>query len=412
MNILEQIEQVKKSSRKIALLSENQRDKVLLSLARELRNSSDEIIAENARDLAEMAADSPLYDRLLLNQQHIENIAAEIETVASLPSVIGKTLEHKNMPNGLIIDKISVPFGVVAVIYESRPNVTVDVFSLCFKSGNACVLKGGKEARCSNEILAKIIRRVLTRYDVDQNIVYLMPIGRENSSILLEAVGLVDVCIPRGGQSLIEFVRNNSKIPVIETGAGIVHIYFDAEGDLEKGAKIIDNAKTRKVSVCNALDCLLVHKSRLNDLSALIEPLQKSRVEIYADEDAYAELERRYQYLLRASDEDFGREFLSLKLSIKIVDSMDSAVEHISRYTSGHSEAIITENASAAKSFVDKIDAAVVYINASTAFTDGAQFGMGAEIGISTQKLHARGPMALEALTTYKWIVKGTGNVR
>ncbi|GHU18960.1 gamma-glutamyl phosphate reductase [Alphaproteobacteria bacterium] len=461
MDIIDQIKCVKDTSRPIARLDDDRKNDILLSLSEELINCCDEIIEENAKDLAVMSPDNPMYDRLLLDRARIESMAADIKNVIALPSPVGRILEHKTMPNGLIIDKISVPLGVVAVIYESRPNVTIDVFTLCFKSGNACILKGGKEAHHSNSVLVKIIHRVLEKYIIiDENVVYLMPPGRESTSILLNAVGLVDVCIPRGSQSLIEFVRNNARIPVIETGAGIVHAYFDLEGDVEKGPQIIKNAKTRRVSVCNALDCLIIHKNRINDLYQLVEPLAESNVELYADEDAYAALEHsrplaeptisedfldqrdvgsnnektrvlqapttkipdrgrlceRSHYpahlLHRATEDDFGREFLSYKMAIKTAETLDVAMEHIGKYSSGHSEAIITENEKVAWHCINRIDSAVIYINASTAFTDGAQFGMGAEIGISTQKLHVRGPMSLDALTSYKWIVRGNGNVR
>ncbi|MDR0406777.1 MAG: glutamate-5-semialdehyde dehydrogenase [Holosporales bacterium] len=414
MTVLDHIKRAKKLSYEAVSLKAALRDRVLCSLAQELHASTDVIIAENAKDLAALAPNDPMFDRLLLNKTRIENIATDIEKVATLPFSLGQVLEHKIMPNGLILDKVSVPLGVVAVIYESRPNVTLDVFSLCFKSGNSCVLRGGKDAFYSNVMLVKIIQKVLITYEIDPDFVYLLPPERENIKILLKATGFVDICIPRGGQSLIDFVRNNARVPVIETGAGIVHTYFDTEGDIEKGAKIINNAKTRRVSVCNALDCLIVHKSRLKDLYSLIAPLQESGVEAYADRAAYTILLSKYaQPLLQlATANDFGKEFLSYKMSIKTVDSVDEAIEHIGKYTSGHSEAIITENPDTAQYFVDRIDAAAVYINASTAFTDGAQFGMGIEVGISTQKLHARGPMALESLTSYKWIIHGAGHIR
>ena len=318
------------------------------------------------------------------------------------------------LENGLEIEKVLVPLGVIGIIYEARPNVTIDAFTLCFKSGNAVVLKGGKEAYHSNLIFVEIIKKCLKAHGLDIHAVYLFPPNREDTNILLNATGLIDVCIPRGSQSLIDFVRKNAKIPVIETGAGIVHNYFDASGDLKKGRGIINNAKTRRVSVCNALDCLLIHQDRLNDLYDLIEPLQDHKVEIFADQRAYEELKSSYNLglLHHASADDFGKEFLSYKVAIKVVDSIEEAVQHISQYTSHHSEAIITEDESAANYFIAKIDAAVVYVNVSTAFTAGGQFGMGAEIGISTQKLHARGPMALDALTSYKWIVRGNGQTR
>jgi len=304
--------------------------------------------------------------------------------------------------------------GVIGIIYEARPNVTVDVFSLCFKSGNACVLKGGKEAQHSNEILVKIIKEVLLQHSIDENAVCLLSNNRREVAAMLEAHGQVDVIMPRGGQNLINFVRENSQIPVIETGAGIVHTYFDASGDLEKGQQIIFNAKTRRPSICNALDTLVVHQDRLGDLPQLVEQLAKKKVEIFADSEAYQVLKGKYNdgLLKKADTNSFGTEFLSLKMSIKTVAGVKEAIEHISQYSSQHSEAIIAEDQGVIDHFLQQVDAAVVYANASTTFTDGAQFGLGAEIGISTQKLHARGPMGLKELTSYKWVIRGEGQVR
>ncbi len=414
MNIIEKIRTVKRASQNFALLSDDKRNAVLSSLAEILRTSCDKILTANAKDLQNMPQDNPMYDRLLLNESRIKAIADDIEKVIALPSPLAKILESTTRPSGLQIKKVSVPLGVVGVIYESRPNVTIDVFALCFKSGNVCILKGGKEAHHSNGALVDIIQQSLNQHGIDADSIYLFPPNREDTNILLNAVGLIDVCIPRGSKTLIDFVRQNAKIPVIETGAGIVHTYFDVNGDTKKGRKIVDNAKTRRVSVCNALDCLLVHKNRINDLYYLIEPLQNHDVEVFADPESYAVLETLYpsELLYHAKEEDFGREFLSYKMAIKIVSSIDEAVHHIMSHTSGHSEAIITEDTTAAAYFAERIDAAVVYINASTAFTDGGQFGMGAEIGISTQKLHVRGPMGLNALTSYKWIVQGDGQTR
>jgi glutamate-5-semialdehyde dehydrogenase len=374
---------------------------------------SEAIIFANGKDLAAMPKDDPRYDRLLLNQQRIAGIANDVEKVAGLPSPLGAVLLERRLPNGLQLKKISVPLGVVGVIYEARPNVTIDVFSLCFKAGNACVLKGGKEAQYSNAVLAELIRKALIANNVSPDAVHLMPPGREAAKFLLEAAGLVDVCIPRGSQQLIDWVRQNAKVPVIETGAGIVHTYFDKSGDLEKGKRIVYNAKTRRVSVCNALDTLLIHKDRLGDLAALAAPLAEKNVEIFADDASFAQLKSYPKNLLRhAAPEDYGREFLSYKMSVKSVASLEEALAHIRQYSSLHSEAIIAEDAAAADAFTRRVDAAAVYVNASTAFTDGGEFGMGAEIGISTQKLHARGPMGLEALTSYKWVIRGDGQVR
>jgi glutamate-5-semialdehyde dehydrogenase len=414
MNIIDQIKKTKHASCGLSLLNDKKRNETLISLAKFLIDSTHEILAANTKDLANIDKHNPMYDRLLLNESRIKAIADDVKNVANLPSPLSKRLEHKVMPNGLDIEKMSVPLGVIGIIYEARPNVTIDAFSLCFKSGNAVVLKGGKEAYHSNLAFVDIIQKCLKEHSVDVSSVYLFPPSREDTHILLQATGLIDVCIPRGSQALIDFVRRNAKIPVIETGAGIVHTYFDESGELKKGRDIVNNAKTRRVSVCNALDCLLIHKDRINDIYLLIEPLQHHNVEIFADAKSYEVLKANYnlELLHTAKEDDFGREFLSYKLAVKVVDSIDEAIQHIIKYTSSHSEAIITEDIKAANSFIKKIDAAVVYVNASTAFTDGGQFGMGAEIGISTQKLHARGPMGLEALTSYKWVVHGSGQVR
>ncbi|MCE9508174.1 MAG: glutamate-5-semialdehyde dehydrogenase [Alphaproteobacteria bacterium] len=408
------IKKVKDASFGLSLLNEEKCNQVLLSLAEELVISSALILQENARDLALMPKEDPRYDRLLLTEERLRGIAEDVIKVAALPSPIGKILEEKTLPNGLLLKKISVPLGVIGVIYEARPNVTVDVFALCFKAGNACILKGGKEAQHSNAVLADTIKKALVKHKINPDILYLMPPERAATQALLEAKGLVDVCIPRGSSALIDFVRDNAKIPVIETGAGIVHTYFDASGDLAKGRNIIDNAKTRRVSVCNALDTLLIHQKRLDDLTKLVAPLVAKNVEIFADAASFEKLKSTYpeKLLHHATPEDFGREFLAYKMSIKTVSSLEEALAHIRQHSSQHSEAIIAEDKAVAEAFLQQVDAAAVYANTSTAFTDGGQFGMGAEIGISTQKLHARGPMGLEALTSYKWLVYGDGQVR
>ncbi|WP_133129521.1 glutamate-5-semialdehyde dehydrogenase [Legionella yabuuchiae] len=412
--VLDRLQAVKLASQELISLNDAKRSSVLLSLAAKLRQSYDLIIKENQYDLALMAEDDPKYDRLLLTQKRIAALADDVEKIARMPFTVGKILSETTLENGLELQKVSVPLGVVAVIYESRPNVTIDVFSLCFKTGNACILKGGKEAFHSNRCLARLISDVLADHLIDLSVAYLLPPEREATHILLEAVGLVDVCIPRGSQQLINFVREHAKIPSIETGAGIVHTYFDEQGDLEKGRLIIHNAKTRRVSVCNALDTLIVHKARLTDLAKLVMMLAESQVELYADKASYSALQSDYpsSLLHHAKPRDFGQEFLSLKLSIKTVESIAEAVLHIKQYSSGHSEAIISEDEKAVGFFLQQVDAAAVYVNASTAFTDGGQFGMGAEIGISTQKLHARGPMALDALMSYKWVILGEGQIR
>lgn len=402
------------ASRTLNLVSDDTIDQVLLALANEAVLKSDEIIAENAKDLAAMDKSNPMYDRLLLSRERIEGIAADIRNVASLPSPLGKKLMEMERPNGLRISKITVPFGVVGIIYEARPNVSFDVFSLCLKSGNACVLKGGTDAYKSNAAIVKVIQSVLDKFGLDKNIVTLLPAGREATAELMNAIGFVDVIIPRGGKGLIEFVRDNSRIPVIETGAGICHTYFDEYGDLDKGKNIIFNAKTRRVSVCNALDCLVINEKRLADLPFLCEKLATKNVIIYADDKAYAALTGKYTETLlqKATDESFGIEFLDYKMSVKTVSTIQDAIDHISMYSSKHSECIVSEDERNISLFDKLVDAACVYTNVSTAFTDGAQFGLGAEIGISTQKLHARGPMALAELCSYKWMVKGEGQVR
>lgn len=413
-DIFKKIQDVKDAGSKLVRLTEEKSAALLRALADSLRKSCRTVLEENAKDLALMDKTDPNYDRLLLTKERIESMANDVLMVAELPSPVGKLIEERHRPNGLLIQKIAVPLGVVAVIYESRPNVTMDVFALCFRTGNACILKGGKEAHFSNTILVQIIKNVLQAFGYSSNLVYLLPPQREVTGMLLNATGLVDVCIPRGSQSLIDFVRDNAKIPVIETGAGIVHTYFDVSADLQKGRQIIDNAKTRRVSVCNALDCLIIHMGRLNDLCELMKPLAAKQVEVFADEASYNKLQSCYpqKLLHKAKAEDFGREFLSAKMSIKTVSSLAEALRHIRQHSSGHSEAIIAEDDNVVADFLTRVDAAAVYVNASTAFTDGGQFGMGAEIGISTQKLHARGPMALDALTSYKWVVRGNGQVR
>ena len=387
---------------------------ILIDLAAETISQTHYLLRENQLDLDRMDPANPNYDRLQLTENRIRDIAGDIINVSRLETPLGHILSEKTMPNGLHISKVSVPLGVVGVIYEARPNVTFDVFALCFKTGNVCILKGGSDADYSNRSIISIIHKVLVRHGIDINVATLLPKERDAAEALMQAVDYVDVIIPRGSQGLINSVRQNSKVPVIETGAGIVHTYFDETANLEKGSAIIFNAKTRRVSVCNALDCLIIHKNRLTDLPALVKPMAEKEVELFADEDAYRLLNGHYpsNLLNHASPEHFGTEFLSMKLAVKTVDSFKEALDHIAEYSSKHSEAIISEDASNIETFLNQVDAAAVYVNASTAFTDGAQFGLGAEIGISTQKLHARGPMGLEELCSYKWIVKGDGQVR
>ena len=405
-------EAAKRAAAQVALLPDAERVAALEAVADAICAKSAELLAANAEDLARMDPQNPLYDRLKLTPERLAGIASDMRDVAHLPSPLGRTLEDRTLPNGLRLRKVSVPFGVIGVVYEARPNVTFDVFSLCFKSGNACVLKGGKDADASNRAALALIRGVLAQRGLPESAVTLLPPTHEAVGELLGAVGYVDLVIPRGGRRLIDFVRDNAKVPCLETGAGVVDTYFDAAGDLEIGRRIVLNAKTRRVSVCNALDCLIVHRDRLADLPALVEPLAEKNVIIYADEAAYAALAGRYPLLEHATPDSFGTEYMDYKMSVRTVASIDEALAHIDRYGSGHSESIITADAAAATRFQAEVDAACVYVNAPTSFTDRAQFGLGAEIGISTQKLGARGPMGLCEITTYKWLIDGNGQTR
>ena len=404
----------KDASIELALLDGDTINSILLSVAKRAVEETDTILAANAKDLSRMDEANPMYDRLKLTRERIEGIAGDTRNVAALPSPLGRVLKHTVLPNGLDLKRVIVPFGVIGIVYEARPNVTFDVFALCLKAGSACILKGGKDADDSNRAIVGIIKSVLREHKVNENAINLLPASHEATAELLHANGIVDLVIPRGSKRLIDFVRREASVPVIETGAGVCHAYFDKDGDLSKGARIINNAKTRRVSVCNALDCALVHADRLADLPELCRPLMESNVVIYADEPAMAALRGNYpEELLRPStEESYGTEFQSYTMAIKTVVDADEAIRHIRRHGSGHSECIITENRETADRFLAQVDAACVYHNAPTSFTDGAQFGLGAEIGISTQKLHARGPMALEEITTYKWIIEGNGQVR
>ena len=406
-------DKTKIASLNLSLLSDEVRNSVLLRLADAIVAESDSLLAANAEDLLEKEKTDPLYDRLLLTKERLEGIAADMRKVASLPDPLGRVLVDRVLPNGLQLRKVSVPFGVIGVIYEARPNVTFDVFSLCFKSGNACLLKGGRDAQQSNRAAVALIKRVLKSMEVDADVVNLLPATHEAAQELLSAVGYVDLVIPRGGKKLIQFVRDNARIPCIETGAGVVNTYFDAAGDLTKGTRIVTNAKMRRVSVCNALDCLIVHASRLADLPALVGEMAE-KVTLYADARAYNALSGHYpaERLASAGPDAFGTEYMDYKMAVKTVDSLQEALDHIRTYGSGHSEAIVTEDTAAATAFQQAVDAACVYVNAPTSFTDGAQFGLGAEIGISTQKLGARGPMGMEEITATKWLISGSGQVR
>ena len=404
----------KNASREIARLSDSMRAEILSAIADRIEAETDGLLEANNKDLSLMDKSNPLYDRLLLTKDRLAAIAADMRKVASLPSPLKKLSLDTILPNGLHLKRVSVPFGVIGVIYEARPNVTFDVFSLCFKAGSACVLKGGKDADNSNSAEAALIRRVLTQYSVNPDGLSLLPSTHEAAAEMLNAVGYVDLVIPRGGRKLIEFVRRNAAVPCIETGAGVVNTYFDAEASLEIGKAVVRNAKTRRVSVCNALDCLIINSSRLSDLPALVEDLASAKVpvEIIADQRAHSALTGRYPYLNHADENSFGTEFLDYKMAIRTVDNLQEALEHIDKFGSGHSEAIVTDNPETAEAFRQEVDAACVYVNAPTSFTDGAQFGFGAEIGISTQKLGARGPMGLEQICTYKYVIDGNGQTR
>ena len=423
MELKETFQKVKAASKTLGLLTDEQRNEVLQAVADAIIAETPALLKANAEDLAKMDKANPLYDRLQLTEQRLQDIAADMRHVSTLPSPLGRILKEKTLDNGLHLQRIAVPFGVIGMIYEARPNVTFDVFSLCFKSGNACVLKGGKDANCSNTASIELIHRVLIKYGIDPAVATLLPATHEATGEMLNAVGYIDLCIPRGGKKLIQFVRDTAKVPVIETGAGVVHCYFDKDGDVEMGKAIITNAKCRRCSVCNTLDTLIIHEQRLNDLPTLCEDLAKREVKIHADAQAYEALKGNYPDTLLdiVSDETpcpnadgniWNTEWLSMQMGIKTVANEDEALEHIATYGSGHSESIVSNNEAAQKKFQMMVDAACVYVNTPTSFTDGAQFGLGAEIGISTQKLGARGPMALEEITTYKWLITGNGQIR
>lgn len=416
--MLQQFIDAKKASHSLQLLTDDERNAVLLAVADKITEKTEGLLRANRQDLERMDKSNPMYDRLLLNADRLAGIAGDMRHVATLPSPLGRTLKDKTLDNGLHLRRVSVPFGVIGMVYEARPNVTFDVFSLCFKSGNACVLKGGKDAEASCEAGVQLIKEVLQENNINPSAIELLPFTHEATGEMLQAVGYIDLCIPRGGKRLISFVRDNAKVPVIETGAGVVHCYFDASGDMAKGQRIIDNAKTRRPSVCNALDCIIVHSSRLADLPELVAPLAAKGVTLHADNRAYDALSKTYPISLIkkvTSDDEaetWSTEWLSMQAGVKTVDGIGEALDHIAEYGSGHSESIITEDCDNAAVFETMVDAACVYVNAPTSFTDGAQFGLGAEIGISTQKLGARGPMALEEITTYKWLIEGNGQTR
>ena len=412
--MLEQFKRAKAASLTLPMLSDDKRNAVLQAVARAIEARTPQLLEANAQDLARMDRSNPMFDRLMLTAERLKGIASDMRHVSMLPSPLGRTLKETTLPNGLHLRRVSVPFGVIGMIYEARPNVTFDVFSLCFKSGNACVLKCGKDAEYSCRAGVDLIHDVMRQFGVDEGAVMLLPPTHEATDEMLQATGYIDLCIPRGGKRLIQAVRDKARVPVIETGAGVVSTYIDCKADIKMAADIVLNGKTRRVSVCNALDCLIVHSAQLPQLHRICEPLATKQVTLYADERAFEVLRGHYPFTLLqpTDDECFGTEFLDYKLAVKTVDSLEEAVRHIALYDSGHSEAIVTADHDAARRFQMAVDAACVYVNAPTSFTDGGQFGMGAEIGISTQKLGPRGPMALEEITTYKWLIDGNGQTR
>ena len=412
--MLEQFKRAKAASLTLPMLSDDKRNAVLQAVARAIEARTPQLLEANAQDLARMDRSNPMFDRLMLTAERLKGIASDMRHVSMLPSPLGRTLKETTLPNGLHLRRVSVPFGVIGMIYEARPNVTFDVFSLCFKSGNACVLKCGKDAEYSCRAGVDLIHDVMRQFGIDEGAVVLLPPTHEATDEMLQATGYIDLCIPRGGKRLIQAVRDKARVPVIETGAGVVSTYIDRKADIKMAADIVLNGKTRRVSVCNALDCLIVHSAQLPQLYRICEPLATKQVMLYADERAFKVLRGHYpSTLLQPTDDEcFGTEFLDYKLAVKTVDSLEEAVRHIALYDSGHSEAIVTADPDAARRFQMTVDAACVYVNAPTSFTDGGQFGMGAEIGISTQKLGPRGPMALEEITTYKWLIDGNGQTR
>ena len=412
--MLEQFKRAKAASLTLPMLGDDKRNAVLQAVARSIEARTPQLLEANAHDLARMDRSNPMFDRLMLTADRLKGIASDMRHVSMLPSPLGRTLKETTLPNGLHLRRVSVPFGVIGMVYEARPNVTFDVFSLCFKSGNACVLKCGKDAEASCRAGVSLIHDVMRQFGIDEGAVVLLPPTHEATDAMLQATGYIDLCIPRGGKRLIQAVRDKARVPVIETGAGVVSTYIDRKADIKMAADIVLNGKTRRVSVCNALDCLIVHSAQLPQLYRICEPLAAKQVTIYADERAFEVLRGHYpSTLLQPTDEEcFGTEFLDYKLAVKTVDSLEEAVRHIALYDSGHSEAIVTADPDAARRFQMTVDAACVYVNAPTSFTDGGQFGMGAEIGISTQKLGPRGPMALEEITTYKWLIDGNGQTR
>jgi glutamate-5-semialdehyde dehydrogenase len=413
-SILNQLQAAAKAKQILQQLAPDTKITILNAIADGLVAHTPDILVANKIDLDRMPDDDPKKDRLLLNSDRLKGLADSVQQIAQLADPTDQLLLKKTLPNGLEIEKITVPLGVVGVIYESRPNVTIDVAALCIQSGNVCLLRGGSDALHTNEALLKVIHDILEQHGIATTIVQLLPVDRKHVSELLEATQYVDIIIPRGSQSLIDYVREHAKVPVIETGAGVCHTYVDSTADLDMAAKIVANAKISRPSVCNSLDTVLVDRAVAAEfLTKLKTYFEDAQVEVFADPTAYEVLQgENFSNLKRAEEEDFGREFLDLKCSIKTVTSFDEALEHIAKYSSKHSECIVSSNELHIEQFLNTVDAAAVYANASTRFTDGGEFGLGAEIGISTQKLHARGPFALEKLVTEKWIVRGNGQIR
>ena len=417
-DLISQGQAARRAARLVSRLSTGVKNRTLERLASMLESDAGELLRANAEDCAEARAggmNDAMLDRLLLTPERLQGAAAEQRKIAALPDPVGETIEMTTLPNGMTAGRRRIPLGVIASIYESRPNVTVDIFGLCFKSGNACILRGGKEALRSNTALVGLIRRALAEAGApDDAVQFVDNPDRELVDAMLKMRQYIDLIVPRGGDGLVRFVGDNATMPAVTGGVGVCHTYIDRSADLAMAANVTINAKTRRPYICNALDTLLVHSAVAGDaLPRIAQAMTASGVELHCDHRALSILGPGAGGRIQAADEgDWGREFLSLDAAVKVVDSMDEALEHIEVYGSGHSEAIITEDYSAAMRFLDEVDAAAVYVNASTQFTDGGQFGLGAEVGISTQKMHARGPMGLKELTSYKWVIMGHGQVR
>lgn len=413
--LFELLSKAKKSQPELSSASLSQRNKILRLIQKKIKKNLKKIIKENQEDLKRIDSADPRYDRLLLNKERVLSIAKSINEIIKLDDPLRKVLEERKLKSGLSLQKISVPFGTVGVIYESRPNVTCDISAICLKAGNVVILKGGEEAEKSNEILVGLIKSALKEAGFSENLVVRIPEKeREMVSEILKANEFIDLVIPRGGRGLINFVKENSIVPVIETGAGVCHVYVDEFADIDMASRIVVNAKVSRPSVCNAMDTAVVHSRILKPfLQKLGIELQKYNVEVFADSESYKILsEQKYPFLKRAKKADFGYEFLSLKMAIKVVKDLKEGIDFVNLHSTRHSEAIVTQNKENAEKFLKEIDAGCVFHNASTRFSDGGEFGMGGEIGISTQKLHARGPMSLREVATYKWIIRGKGQIR